>query len=141
MKNKQLKYPHDFFLEDKRNDVLENTENFLPYLKKLKQNNEYNYRRPLFGPSSPHSHIDNLGNKSMLLSSNNYLNLSNDPEVVKASNNALLKYGNGSGSVPLLSGTYDIHIELEKKYHNFILEKQLHYFLQDIQLIWALYRH
>lgn len=49
------------------------------------------------------------------LASNDYLNLTNHPKVVQAGIDALLKYGAGAGSVPLLGGTIDIHLELERK--------------------------
>ncbi|WP_010681053.1 aminotransferase class I/II-fold pyridoxal phosphate-dependent enzyme [Acetivibrio cellulolyticus] len=54
------------------------------------------------------------------LSSNDYLNLTRHPKVVKAGMEALQKYGTGAGSVPLLGGTLDIHVELEKRVARFL---------------------
>lgn len=48
------------------------------------------------------------------LASNDYLNLTRHPRIIEAGINAIRKYGAGAGSVPLLGGTFDIHIELEK---------------------------
>ncbi len=53
------------------------------------------------------------------LAGNDYLNLTQHPRVVAAGKEALEKYGAGAGSVPLLGGTLDIHIELEKKLARF----------------------
>jgi glycine C-acetyltransferase len=51
----------------------------------------------------------------IMMASNNYLGLSTHPAVVEAGIKAARQYGFGSGSVPLFSGTYDIHKELEKE--------------------------
>lgn len=53
------------------------------------------------------------------LASNDYLNLTKHPKTIEAGQAALLKYGSGAGSVPLLGGTLDIHIELEEKLAKF----------------------
>ncbi len=49
------------------------------------------------------------------LASNDYLNLTKHPRTIAAGRAALEKYGSGAGSVPLLGGTNDLHIELEEK--------------------------
>ncbi len=49
------------------------------------------------------------------LASNDYLNLSHHPRVIKAAENALNNYGLGVGSSPFIVGTTDIHEELENK--------------------------
>lgn len=49
----------------------------------------------------------------IILSSNNYLGLSNTPSVVAAGKAALDKYGAGTASVRFICGTFDIHRELE----------------------------
>lgn len=53
--------------------------------------------------------------KVLVLSSNNYLGLSNHPEVIKAGKDALDTYGAGTASVRFICGTFDIHEQLEKK--------------------------
>jgi glycine C-acetyltransferase len=53
------------------------------------------------------------------LASNDYLNLTRHPKVMAAGLAALEKYGAGAGSVPLLGGTLDIHIQLEKRLAEF----------------------
>ncbi len=49
----------------------------------------------------------------ILLSSNNYLGLSAQPEVVAAGKAALERYGAGTASVRFICGTFDIHRDLE----------------------------
>lgn len=49
----------------------------------------------------------------LILSSNNYLGLANQREVVNAGKLALDKFGAGTGSVRFICGTFTIHRELE----------------------------
>ena len=49
----------------------------------------------------------------IILSSNNYLGLSNQPEVVAAGKAALDRYGAGTASVRFICGTFTIHRALE----------------------------
>ena len=51
---------------------------------------------------------------------NNYLGLSSHPELVKAAQEALAKYGLGMSSVRFICGTQDIHKELERKISAFL---------------------
>jgi len=50
---------------------------------------------------------------------NNYLGLSNNAELIKASKEALDSHGFGMSSVRFICGTQDLHIELEKKIAEF----------------------
>ena len=54
------------------------------------------------------------GNEMIMLSANNYLNLTTHPRVVEAAIEATRKYGAGSGSVRAIAGTMDIHLEAER---------------------------
>jgi glycine C-acetyltransferase len=49
----------------------------------------------------------------IVLSSNNYLGLSAQPEVIAAGKAALDRYGAGTASVRFICGTFDIHRDLE----------------------------
>ena len=49
----------------------------------------------------------------IVLSSNNYLGLSNHPDVVRAGKDALDRYGAGTASVRFICGTFTVHRELE----------------------------
>ena len=59
------------------------------------------------------------GKSTIMLSSNNYLNLTNHPKIVQAMIEATEKYGAGSGSVRAIAGTMDIHLEAEQKVAEF----------------------
>ena len=50
----------------------------------------------------------------VILSSNNYLGLSNEPAVVEAGIDGLEQFGAGTGSVRFICGTFTVHRELEK---------------------------
>lgn len=67
--------------------------------------------------NQPRCTID--GRPTIMLSANNYLNLTNHPKVVEAMIAATRKYGAGSGSVRAIAGTMDIHLEAEKKVAEF----------------------
>lgn len=72
-------------------------------------------RKLSFIESSVGSHIKIKGKDFINFSSNDYLNLSGHPEIVKAAITALKKYGFGSGSSRLLSGSWLPHKKLEER--------------------------
>ena len=55
------------------------------------------------------------GKRRIMLGSNNYLGLTVDPRVVKAADDAVLKYGTGCSGSRFLNGTLDLHTQLEKE--------------------------
>ena len=63
--------------------------------------------------STPHSVVD--GKKVIMLCSNNYLNLSNHPKLIKSAIDSSKKFGAGSGSVRAIAGTMKLHMEVEKR--------------------------
>ena len=69
--------------------------------------------RTLQSPSAPHAKVD--GKNVIVLCSNNYLGLANHPKLKQAAIAATRKYGAGSGSVRVISGTMDLHVKLEKE--------------------------
>ena len=71
----------------------------------------------LESPNQPR--CDMNGKPTIMLSANNYLNLTTHPKVMNAMIDATKKYGAGSGSVRAIAGTMDIHIEAEKKVAEF----------------------
>lgn len=88
----------------------------------LKETNQYLYRRALIGSCSHRSLIKDyrgLVRKMIMMGANSYFELNNHPEVKLAAIEAIEKYGVGSGSVPLLAGTMEIHQELEAKLATF----------------------
>ena len=54
------------------------------------------------------------GKRVLMFSSNNYLGLANHPGIKKASMDAALYYGTGSGGLRLISGSMEVHRTLEK---------------------------
>ena len=73
--------------------------------------------RILQSGSTPHSVVD--GKEVIMLCSNNYLNLSNHPRLIKGAIDAAKKFGAGSGSVRAIAGTLELHMEVEKKLAKF----------------------
>jgi len=73
----------------------------------------YTYQQPLPGRSGPRVEVD--GREMLMLSSYDYLGLIGHPEVEAAAVAALRTHGTGSGGVRLLTGTLDIHRELERR--------------------------
>jgi glycine C-acetyltransferase len=59
------------------------------------------------------------GEKVLNFCANNYLGLSNHPELVQAAKNAMDTHGFGMSSVRFICGTQDIHKQLEQKIASF----------------------
>lgn len=53
------------------------------------------------------------GQKVLMLGSNSYLGLTNDPRIKEATEAAVRKYGSGCAGSRFLNGTLDLHIQLE----------------------------
>ena len=72
------------------------------------------YKRLNFldSPQAPRVRMEGRGSV-IILSSNNYLGLSAQPEVVEAGKAALERYGAGTASVRFICGTFTIHRALE----------------------------
>ena len=60
------------------------------------------------------------GKKILMLGSNNYLGLTNDPRVKKAAIDAIEKYGTGCSGSRFLNGSLDIHTILEERLAAFV---------------------
>ena len=69
------------------------------------------------------SGVDGEKREVINLTSYNYLGLSTHPEVIQASKDALDKYGLSASGAPLLSGTFDLHVELARKLAEFKLQE------------------
>jgi glycine C-acetyltransferase len=79
----------------------------------------YKRLRHLTGPMGAEVHMEEAGDV-IVLSSNNYLGLADDPDVVAAGVAGLERYGAGTASVRFICGTFDIHRELEEKIASFL---------------------
>jgi 8-amino-7-oxononanoate synthase len=60
------------------------------------------------------------GDAVIMLGSNNYLGLTNHPEIKKAAAEALEAYGTGTAGSRFLNGTLEIHVELEERLARFM---------------------
>ena len=70
--------------------------------------------------SSQSSEIMVNGESVINFCANNYLGLSNHPEIIQAAKTALDQWGFGLSSVRFICGTQNIHKELETKISNFL---------------------
>lgn len=73
----------------------------------------YPYYRALQSAQDPEVIVD--GKRMIMIGSNNYLGLTNHPEVKRAAVMAVEEYGTGCAGSRLLNGTLVIHEELEEK--------------------------
>ncbi|MFI5234242.1 MAG: glycine C-acetyltransferase [Gemmatimonadales bacterium] len=73
----------------------------------------YKHLNYLAGPQGPVVQMEGRG-EVVVLSSNNYLGLSNHPEVVQAGREGLERFGAGTASVRFICGTFTVHRELEQ---------------------------
>jgi len=77
----------------------------------------YPYFRPIEENEGPVVQIE--GRKVIMAGSNNYLGLTAHPKVIEAAIKAVEKYGTGCSGSRYLTGTLDLHIELEEKLAKF----------------------
>jgi len=82
-------------------------------LTSLKEQGLYRKLRVLKGAAAAHCTFDHTS--VVNLSSNNYLGLATHPRLKQAALEAMAKYGVGSGAVRTISGTMEMHIELERR--------------------------
>ena len=78
------------------------------------------YKRERIITSSQDAEIVANGKKLLNFCANNYLGLSNHPEVIKASQSTMGTHGYGMSSVRFICGTQDIHKNLENKISEFL---------------------
>lgn len=78
------------------------------------------FKRERIITSQQSAEIEVGGKKLLNFCANNYLGLSNNPELMKASQDAIESHGYGMSSVRFICGTQDIHKDLEAKISNFL---------------------
>ena len=71
------------------------------------------YFRLLESPAAPVVEME--GAERVMLGSNNYLGLTEDPRVIRGAREALETYGTGLTGSRLLNGTIPLHLELERE--------------------------
>lgn len=89
----------------------------------MRAENHYMFRREIASGNLPLSQVrdEKTGTVRQMvnLASNDYLNLSQHPRVKEAAVEAVLRYGLGSGSAPMLTGTTTLHRQVETKLAEF----------------------
>lgn len=85
----------------------------------LKADGVYKRLNYLASPQSAHVRMDGRG-EVLILSSNNYLGLCDEPSVVQAGFEGLQTFGAGTGSVRFICGTFTVHRELEHALARFV---------------------
>jgi glycine C-acetyltransferase len=85
----------------------------------LKADKVYKRLNHLDSPQSARVQMEGRG-EVLILSSNNYLGLCDEPSVIDAGIEGLKKYGAGTASVRFICGTFTIHRELEEALARFV---------------------
>ena len=88
-------------------------------LEQFKRDGVYKRLNYLESPQAARVQMQGRG-EVVILSSNNYLGLCNEPEVIAAGKRALDQFGAGTGSVRFICGTFAIHRELEAALARFV---------------------
>jgi len=88
-------------------------------IQQLKDDKVYKRLNYLDSPQSAYVEMEGRG-KVLILSSNNYLGLCDEPSVIQAGIDGLQKYGAGTGSVRFICGTFTVHRELERAIADFV---------------------
>ena len=83
----------------------------------IKASGYYPYFRPIEENEGPVVRIE--GRQIIMAGSNNYLGLTADPRVKKAAIAAIEKYGTGCSGSRYLTGTLDLHVQLEDRLAKF----------------------
>lgn len=78
----------------------------------------YTYQLPLEQRSGPESTV--LGRNILMFSSYSYLGLIGNPRINQAVKAAVDRYGTSTGGVRLLTGTLDLHLQLEEELARFL---------------------
>lgn len=88
-------------------------------LQQLRDDRVYKRLNYIASPQGARVQMEGRG-EVLILSSNNYLGLANEPEVVQAGIEGLERYGAGTGSVRFICGTFTVHRELEEAIARFV---------------------
>jgi glycine C-acetyltransferase len=86
---------------------------------RLKKDRVYKTLNYLESPQSARVQMEGRG-EVLILSSNNYLGLCDEPSVVQAGIDGLKKFGAGTGSVRFICGTFTVHRALETALARFV---------------------
>ncbi len=93
-------------------------EHLINELKDIREAGLYKEERIIVSPQQAEIKLD-TGEEVLNFCANNYLGLSNHPELIKAAKDGLDSHGFGMSSVRFICGTTDMHKTLEKKIADF----------------------
>jgi 8-amino-7-oxononanoate synthase len=99
-------------------DIFQKCADAAKYYTQVREAGIYPYYRAISSGQDPV--VTHLGKELVMLGSNNYLGLTNHPEVKEAAAVALAMFGTGCAGSRLLNGTLDIHLELEERLAKFL---------------------
>ena len=88
-------------------------------LEQLRADGVYKRLNHIDSPQGARVQMEGRG-EVLILSSNNYLGLANEPAVVEAGIEGLERYGAGTASVRFICGTFAIHRDLEEAIARFV---------------------
>src|SRR6059058_3270375 len=88
-------------------------------MEQFKRDRVYKRLNYLDSPQSARVRMEGRG-EILILSSNNYLGLCDEPSVVQAGIDGLKRFGAGTGSVRFICGTFTIHREVEDALARFV---------------------
>jgi 8-amino-7-oxononanoate synthase len=94
-------------------DVFSKCAEFVELTRPVHEAGVYPYYRVISSAQDPV--VLHEGRELIMLGSNNYLGLTNHPEVKDAAALALAIYGTGCAGSRLLNGTLDLHVQLEER--------------------------
>src|SRR4030043_769947 len=87
-------------------------------LKEIEEAGLYKNEQVIISPQGAEIELD-TGEQVLNFCANNYLGLSNNPDLIEAAKKALEDHGYGMSSVRFICGTTDLHKKLERKIANF----------------------
>jgi 8-amino-7-oxononanoate synthase len=99
-------------------DIFQKCTDAAKYYAQVREAGIYPYYRAISSGQDPV--VTHNGKQLVMLGSNNYLGLTNHPEVKEAAAIALALFGTGCAGSRLLNGTLDIHLELEARLATFL---------------------
>lgn len=107
------------YIDNPKMDIYESAEKLETFIKQLKDINTYPYGfttdTPVWKDMNVVDPHINKTFKTVSFVTNNYLGLTQHPEVKKAAIDAIDKYGTGTCAAPPIGGYIDLHEELEQK--------------------------
>ena len=88
---------------------------------RVRQTGFYSFFRVIESAQDPEVVYE--GRRLIMMGSNNYLGLTNDPRVKEAAIDAIRKYGSGCAGSRFLNGTLDLHVQLEERLAEFMRQE------------------